>query len=258
MKLILFRIISYIKFLIRSGNAHGLHSPFVFSLYSKGLKKKLSNSDFEKIEFLRKAFLADHREIEVRDFGAGSQKMKSSKRAISSIAKNSLSGQKKCLILYKMVHFLKPKSILELGTSLGISTEYLHLGAPDAKIISIEADPALAQLAAEHLKDKADIINDTFQETLGKKEVKDHKPCLVFIDGDHRSRSLMTYIDRLMDMAVEESCFIIDDIYWSKDMNWAWKTLIQDSRFGITVDLYHFGLLFTRQKQPKQHFDLRV
>ncbi len=258
MNLIVFRILSYLKFLYRSGNAHGLHSPFVYSLYTTGLNQKINNSDFVEIENLRASFLNDPREIEVKDFGAGSQKMKSSKRAIRSIAKNSVSGHHKCLILYKLVQHLKPHNILELGTSLGISTQYLSSGHPGSKIISIEADKNLAELASEHLKDKVEVINNTFQQALSMQAVLNLNPDFIFIDGDHRGESLINYVDSILEFASEECCIVIDDIYWSEDMNRGWNKLKNDERFGISIDLFHFGLLFTRSKQPKQHFDLRV
>ncbi len=36
----LFKTISYIKFLLRSSNQHGVHSPFVYNFITKGLYKK--------------------------------------------------------------------------------------------------------------------------------------------------------------------------------------------------------------------------
>jgi hypothetical protein len=80
---------------------------------------------------------------------------------------------------------------------------------------------------------------------------------MVFIDGDHKGSSLLRYVQKLKEMSGENSVFILDDIYWSKDMTEAWKKLVRDPYFGISIDLYHFGLLFPRKKQPKQHFRLR-
>lgn len=40
----LFRTISYLKFLLKSTNQHGVHSPFVYDFVTKGLYKKENNS----------------------------------------------------------------------------------------------------------------------------------------------------------------------------------------------------------------------
>lgn len=242
---------------MRSGNAHGLHSPFVYSLYAKGLKNKISRSQFDAIEALREDFLNDSTEIEIKDFGAGSQTMKSGKRKIKSIAKNSVSGKRKCEILFRLVNYLEAKRILELGSSLGISTAYLKLGNPKSEIISVEADENLVTIASRHLKNGVILLNEKFDNALNSEPIKSFNPDLVFIDGDHRGASLLNYVDILKKNTEKDCCIVIDDIYWSEDMNKAWLQLKEDQRFGISIDLFHVGMLFTHEKLVKQHFDLR-
>ncbi len=243
---------------MRSGNAHGLHSPFVYAFYTKSLKNKIDRERFNAIEALRREFLLDATEIEIKDFGAGSQIMNSGKRKISSIAKNSVSGKRKCEVLFRLAHYLKPEKMLELGSSLGISTAYLRLAQPEAELISIEADENLSRIARRHLKDGAFLLNEQFENALMSEPSKSFNPDFVFIDGDHRGASLLHYIDILMDNAARDCCIVIDDIYWSQDMNRAWLQLIEDQRFGISIDLFDFGLLFKGKSLVKQHFDLRI
>ena len=54
----LFRIFSYLKFLLKSTNEHGVHSPFVFDFVTKGLyNKKIKNvifNDYQQLEKLSK------------------------------------------------------------------------------------------------------------------------------------------------------------------------------------------------------------
>ena len=87
-----FIIVEYFKFLKKSTNQHGVHSPFVFNLVTKCLYKRPTK---EQKEFYRKIYqrLADSKQdISVNDFGAGSKVFNSNlqssffKKAIISIA----------------------------------------------------------------------------------------------------------------------------------------------------------------------------
>jgi hypothetical protein len=51
----LFKIISYIKFLLKSTNQHGVHSPFVFDFLIKGLyTKEIKNNSISGYSELKK------------------------------------------------------------------------------------------------------------------------------------------------------------------------------------------------------------
>lgn len=51
----LFRTISYFRFLLKSSNQHGVHSPFVYTFVTKGLyKKKVKTNTFDSYSQLKK------------------------------------------------------------------------------------------------------------------------------------------------------------------------------------------------------------
>ena len=90
----LFQIKSYLKFLWKSKNEHGVHSPFVFHLVTKCFydsKPKPDPSGSERakqylvLENYRNSLLVNKNSIEVTDFGAGSKVFKSNKRQIAKI-----------------------------------------------------------------------------------------------------------------------------------------------------------------------------
>jgi hypothetical protein len=49
---------------------------------------------------------------------------------------------------------------------------------------------------------------------------------------------------------------VFDDIYWSDDMNQAWKEFCQSSRYGLTLDLCMKGLAVIGTEGSKRHFDI--
>src|SRR6187200_1688659 len=121
-------------FTASNGKGHGMHSPFVFEFITKILNDKNDYSEYEKVELLRRQLLNDNVILEVEDFGAGSVVDKKNKRSISSIAKNAAKPKKFGQLLFRMAKHYQPANILELGTSLGITTSYLSLAKHDGRL----------------------------------------------------------------------------------------------------------------------------
>src|SRR6187455_1101839 len=141
--------IKYFNYWIYASNAkgHGMHSPFVFEFITKILNDKTNYPEYEKVESLRRQLLNDNVILEVEDFGAGSVIDKKNKRSVSSIAKNAAKPKKFGQLLFRIVKHYQPKTILELGTSLGITTSYLSLAKPDARLITMEGSKEIAEIA---------------------------------------------------------------------------------------------------------------
>src|SRR5436190_15488692 len=127
-----------------NGKGHGMHSPFVFEFIGKVLNDKTAYPAYLLVENLRKQLLNDNTVLTVQDFGAGSGVDKTSHRSIASIAKNAAKPAKFGQLLYRMVRHYQPNTILELGTSLGITTSYLSLARSDASIVTMEGAKSVA------------------------------------------------------------------------------------------------------------------
>jgi hypothetical protein len=116
----------------------GIHSPFVFHFVKKILNDKYHYPEYDIIENLRQKLLNDQTILTIEDFGAGSSMNKSDQRSVASIAKNAARQKKYSQLLFRLVKEYKPKTILELGTSLGITTSYLAIANPDSNVTTIE------------------------------------------------------------------------------------------------------------------------
>ena len=132
---------SYLKFLKNSTNQHGVHSPFVFSLVTKCFYDKTNYPEYKILKKYRNSLLQNKDYIEVTDFGAGSRVFKSNKRQISAIAKNAGVSKKRAQLLFRIVKYFQPETILEIGTSLGLATTALSLGNQNTKITTLECCP---------------------------------------------------------------------------------------------------------------------
>lgn len=144
----------YIHYWIKSSNSkgHGMHSPFVFELIDKVFIDDRNFYVFPLIEATREDLLYNNNIIEVTDFGAGSRVNKNYSRTISSIAKSALKPPKFGQLLFRLVNHFGSSTILELGTSLGITTSYLAAANHNSLVITMEGAPEIAKQAERHFQ----------------------------------------------------------------------------------------------------------
>ncbi len=256
----LYQLKQYIKFLLKSTNQHGVHSPFVYSLVTKCFYDSKKYDAYQAILNYKKELKNTHKKILVSDLGAGSRVSKKSARKISEIAKNAGSTNHRAKLLFRIVQYFKPVSILELGTSLGIGTHAMALGNPDANMLSIEGCPNISKFTKTQLKkhgvENASISTGDISEEI--KKLKTSSFDLVFFDGNHNKEATLNYFENLLQTAHNDSVFIFDDIYWSQGMTEAWEIIKQHPKVTVTIDTFFCGFVFFRTEQAQEHFTIRV
>ena len=245
-----------------NGKGHGMHSPFVFEFITKILNDRTAYTEYEKVEALRDQLLNDTTVLEVEDFGAGSVIDKKSKRSISSIAKNATKPKKFGQLLFRMVKRYQPKTILELGTSLGITTSYLSLAKPDARLITMEGSKEIADVAKQNFNaielKNVELIEGNFDNTLSSVVRGLPSVDFSFIDGNHRQEPTERYFKELLAKTNNNSILVFDDIHWSSEMEAAWETIKNNAAVTCSIDLFFIGIVFFRKEfKEKQHFVIR-
>ncbi|GGM87327.1 O-methyltransferase [Dyadobacter beijingensis] len=256
-------IAAYIKYLLRSGNEHSIHSPFLFELYNNVIAvRKDDHPDYAAIQSLRKELLRSGEQIEILDLGAGSRVNKSNLRKIKTIAKNAEKPAKFGRLFYRLIRRLQPATIVELGTSLGLTTSYLSKAKPDAQLITFEGCPQTAAKAREHFGrlgvDNVEIVLGNIDETLPQRLASLDKPVdFAYFDANHRYEPTVRYFEQCLPHIQNGSLFIFDDIYWSEEMTRAWEYIKAHPQVTMTVDLFWIGLVFFRSEQVKEDFTLR-
>ena len=118
-------ILTYLNYQLTSLTEHDLHSPFVFDFYMELIKNKHPFNDFETLSASRKDLLLNETVLTINDFGAGSKTFSHNKRKIKDITKNGIAPKKQAEFLYRLINKFKPKTIVELGTSIGLTSMYL-------------------------------------------------------------------------------------------------------------------------------------
>lgn len=257
----MFRLKEYIRYLRNAVDEHGIHSPFVFDFYNHIINSDFEEQDFREIEVLRRKLLRNQSLIEVRDFGAGSTKLKSNKRKVSEIAKYSAKPPKFARILYRISKKFRPAVMLELGTSLGISGAHLAMGNPDGRLITIEGCPNIGAMAQSNFNELAikniEVKSGNFDDVLPGILSDLSKIDLIFIDGNHTYEATKRYFEMVLPHLHEESIVIFDDIHWSEGMKKAWDEIIAHPSIRVSMDLFFIGIVFFNKDLSKQDFILK-
>jgi len=247
---------SWIRYRKNASSKHGVHSPFVFDLVTKTFPADKTDYSKFSAELWRNECLSSSEEIDVTDFGTGT----SGKRRVADIAKRAAKSPAPAQLLYRIVKRFAPKNILELGTSLGISTHYMHAGNPSANIITLEGCPqtaAKAQSGFTKHNINAKVITGDFSATLQPALDEMHSVDLVYIDGNHRKAPTLHYFSLLKKYSHNDSILIFDDIHWSAEMEEAWNEIKTDADIHVSIDVFHFGIVFFRKQQVKEDFVLK-
>lgn len=253
-------VIKYAKYYRKAKTAHGVHSPFVFDFIKNVIYDKKIYPEYNKIEAIRKRLLSNRNIIETVDFGAAAGKAgyKTAFQRVSDIARKSSIKPKDGKLLFRIVRFLKPEIILELGTSVGMSSIYQVMASPDSFFIGIEGCASTAHIAEQNMNrinpDNYSFIIGHFDNTLPGVLEKLDKLYFAFVDGNHAYKPTVSYFEQLLAHKSENSVFIFHDIHWSDDMERAWEYIKAHPQVTVTIDLYRTGLVFFRQGIPKQDF----
>ncbi len=257
-------LLKYVLYLINASNGrgHGIHSPFVFSFIKKVLNTKTQGDWVNEIENYRATLLNNQQEINIVDLGAGALLQTNKKKRISMAARGSLKSKKYSTLLNRIVAYYKPISVLEMGTSFGITTCYLAQAMPGAKVVTMEGAPAIAKEALHTFSilgfQNIQLVEGDFDKSLPLYFNSTTTIGVAYVDGNHSYEPTMRYFNLLLAKSNQDSIFIFDDIHWSREMEMAWKEIKEDERVSLTIDLFYIGIVFLKKEnKEKENFIIR-
>ena len=254
-----FRLRQFLHFYWNAATKYQLHSPFVFELANEVLDGERWYYAFRDVEGLRDKMLHSSVKLEVTDFGTGSGNPTRRHASVRQIARQAASSPRQGQMLFHLANWTAPKTMLELGTSLGIGTMYLASGMRSAKLVSLEGCPDFANVARANLEilglKNAEVTVGEFAATLPDALEQLQKLDIVFVDGNHRAAPTLQYFETCLHFAHEKTVFVFDDAYWSPEMTQVWEQIKQHPRVTLTVDFFEISLAFINPEfREKQHF----
>ena len=272
----LYRLESWVRHLLTARNTggHGVHSPYLFEWVRMVMDDKNSYYVWAAIERVREQMLVDERMIDFVDYGSGQLSTDNcqlktesiDRRKVCDIAKKSLAKKKYAQMLARLVNWMgdrvmdngKGLTIVELGTSLGVTTAYL--AAMDAKntVLTYEGCEAVAAVAKENWK-RLGLKNITCR--VGKIDAEAlaeelSRVDVAFVDANHTYAGTRMYVNILLEKMHEKSVLVIDDIHHSREMEKVWQEICADDRVTTSMDLYQMGLVFLDKNYWKRHYKM--
>lgn len=271
-KTLIYRLKSWIRFHLTAWNTggEGVHSPYLFEWIRLIMSDKNGYYIWQEIEACRQNLLQDERLVEFVDYGMGRRVAGGvSSKLVKSIAKNSLASKKYAQMLFRLVNWLghelqRPNNkgliIVELGTSLGITTAYLASANSRNKVLTFEGCEAVAKIA---LKSWNQLNISNIECVVGEINVEQLRSILqqvdiAFIDANHTYASTRDYFNVLADKVHQKSVIVVDDIHHSEEMERAWKEICADERVTTTMDLYQMGLVFFDKHYWNRNYKIRL
>jgi predicted O-methyltransferase YrrM len=249
-----FQFKTYVNYWLDAVDEHSLHSPFFFDLYTKVIKSE--TEEIPEIENLRATLIADNREIEVLDLGKGSKHLPGATRKISDIAATSLNTAQFSSLFLRLCTHLKAKTIIELGTSLGINTLYLAK-SKGARVYTFEGSPSIAEIASLTFEfggaKNIELVPGNLDSSLYATLSRIPKVDFVLMDANHRYEPTLKYFDLLLSKIQHSSIVVVDDIHDNPEMEKAWKEIKNHGLVYSSVDLYRCGIVFFDPSLTKQH-----
>lgn len=239
---------------------HSLQSPFVYQLYKEALQSPDSRKAIvhQDIEDIRNHYLSGNRNLKATGYGAGSNLSDSKVNNLSSIARHGISDLKQSELLVRLITWAKCRSILELGTSLGINTAYLSRSETVNRIVTIEGNKDLANEAGINFSKLAltnvELINTDIDSYF---ENSQEKFDMVYIDANHTFDATIRYFEQSIQIMNTNGIVVLDDINWSKDMSRAWAYIQNYSQESTTIENDRLGLVFPGQLSSNRSYILR-
>lgn len=237
----------WMSFYLGAKTKFNSQSALFFQFYDAFIKDQLSNHEdqLEMLEAVRTSFLNSKRKVKRTDLGAGESTGLT--QSVRQIILRQAASKQRGRLLHRLSQSFEKARILELGTSVGISSAYMSVGHPSARIDTIEGDPVIAELAHE-LHDELGLKNiEIFQSSIQDYFTQHHAKKqwdIVYMDGDHTFPSTLAYYKEIKSSLHSNSIVLLDDVMWSRGMLKAWTHIRKSGSCTASLQWGNLGILF--------------
>lgn len=218
---------SWLKYLWQRKNEYKIHSPFVYDFMRKVLNDRGSNRDYDTI--YRIARLLDKR-----------------KHIRYNLRKQSR-------LLYRMIRYFEPDSVVSFGRLSALNTTALALGNLQTKVYLEESDDFLETLNSMGVVN----VNLIQPAEFDSEHFRQLNTGFVFFSQDSFEDDTWDYLADCLNYKTSDSVFVFEGIHHNRDMEEAWEEIKANEDVSVTFDLYCIGMAFFREGIEKQDFVLK-
>lgn len=256
--------VKYLKYYVNASNGkgHGVHSPFVFDFIQHVLNDDRIFYAYRQIENLRQLLKADQRVLEIKSHVEESGVVKQVFSKIADMASSSGCSAKYGQLLFRITDKYGPSEILEIGTSLGITSGYLAMANHNTSVTTIEEAGSLVKIAGANFQKlgirNIRILEGNIDQQLSDWLAQGRNIDLALVNGFQDAASIIRYYKAIWKNLHENSMLILMGVHASTEMEKAWKEIQQDDAVTLSIDLFCMGLVFFRKEfRVKQHISIR-
>lgn len=253
----LIMVFKYLWHLLHAKSAMRIHSPFIYHFYWDIVLGK----GFGRCDATLGQYIQSLREDQsMIDIDSGGLDALTRAVKISSLQAQSRIRRQEASLLFRLAKTKHPSIIYDLGTTLGVTTAALALGAPHAQVHSIDTDPGIIGLIRERLTfsgiQNVHYHTGSYLELLPDIFLEYGRPDIVFLHSDHRKGAILDVAERILPVMQQHGVFIVHGIHDSKGMQENWALMKCLPEVTASVDLFFMGLLFVSDELSSQHFRL--
>ena len=217
----------YLKYLLRRKTEFSVHSPFVFDFMEKVLYDRGSNRDYDLM--LRISRLLDGKKYATR------------------------SRRKEARLLYRLVRYLEPETVLTFGRLSALNTSALALGNLQTKVYLEQRSDYLETLNAMGVVNVNLIRRDIDEE----EQLERLNTGFVYYGLDDFGEDTWNNLEDGFGEVDEDTVLVFEGIHHSHRTEAAWEAIKASEDVSLTIDVFSIGIVFFRDGVEKQDFVLK-
>jgi predicted O-methyltransferase YrrM len=161
------------------------------------------------------------------------------------VARRDSTSKRRCQAMAALVASTGARSVVEMGTAVGISSAYLAAAlevSGGGRVITLDLSPQRHTVAGDlherlGLADLVETRTGSFADTL-EAALADAAPIdVLFIDGHHQHEPTVQYYEQARPHLAPGAVVIFDDIRWSDGMRTAWAEVRAAPQSAVVADL---------------------
>jgi len=232
----------YRKLFCRKG--YGVHSPFVFDLITNIVADKYAYYTYNDILQIRLQLTQKDKFILYRG------KRMTIKKAVQRYGISQKEGE----LLFRLTNRYKPRSILTIGSSLGLTPLYLTRYDSTVQCITLESETDFAEMAAyllnKEMNPSLQIWTGAYHKSVPESLLQFTRIDCIFLDKNIGISDLNAIFNQCLPFIHDQTFCVLAGIRSSSEKYHYWEQICQHPTVTVAVDLFQMGLLFF---QPKLH-----
>ena len=232
----------YRKLFCRKG--YNVHSPFVFDLITNVIEDQCAYYSCDDIALIRKKLKQK----------TGVVHYKGNRISVKQAVRRYGISRKEGDCLFRLTNHYKPRTIVAIGSSLGLIPLYLTRYDSTVSCITLESEPDFARIATHLLSKETNlslqIRSGVYHKIIPGVLTRLKRIDCIFVDKNVELNDLDNIFNQCLPFFHADTFCVWAGIRSSSEKYHFWQQLCQHPQVTVAVDMFQMGLLFF---QPKLH-----